>query len=142
MSATNIIDDLSPNELIGRGISSSKEARRARQNRISKSVFDPGEGKSDISVDRISAAPISEITKIAEKRDTDRSRTFYGWAAISVELASANKRRVVKSPIRNVNPYHADIKLPAAAADDVYQRAQHLQQLADASSWQAADMSQ
>ena len=142
MSATDIADDIAPNEIIGRGISSRNEARRARRNRTSKNVFDPGEGKSDISVDRISAAPISEITKIAKKRDTDRGRTFYGWAAVSVESASANNRRVVASPIPNLNPYHADIKLPASAAADEYQRAHHLQQLADASSWQAADMPQ
>lgn len=142
LSATNTADVLAPNELIGRGISSRNEARRARQNRISKNVFDPGEGKSDISVDWISAAPIGEITEIAEKRDADRGRTFYGWAAVSAEAASANNRRVVASPILNLNPYHADIKLPASAADDKYQRAHHLQQLADASSWQSAEMSQ
>ena len=105
-------------------------------------MFEPGEGKIDISVDWISAAPIGEITEIAEKRDADRGRTFYGWATVSVESASANNRRVVASPIPNLNPYHADIKLPASAAADEYQRAHHLQQLADASSWQAAEMSQ
>lgn len=109
-------------------------------------MFDPGEGKSDISVDRISVAPINEITEIAEKHDAARNRTFYGWAVVSAESASANKRRVVASPIPNINPYHADIELPANAADDEYQRKvrlqQHLQQLADASSWQAAATSQ
>ena len=105
-------------------------------------MFDPGEGKRDISVDRISADHINEITEIAKKHDTDRGRTFYGWAVVSVESASANKRKVIKSPIRNVNPYHADIKLPASVADDTCQLEMHLQQLADASSWQAAEMSQ
>lgn len=138
MSATNIADDLAPNELIGRRISSSKKARRARRNLIAASVFEPGEGKRDISVDRISVAPISEITEIADRHDAGRGRTFYGWVAVSVEAASANKRTVVASPIPNLNPYHADIKLPASAADDAYQRAEHLKQLADASSWQDA----
>ena len=142
MSATNIADQIDQQELIGRRISSRNEARRARRNRIAKNVFDPGEGISVISVDRISVAPINEITEIANKHDTGRGRTFYGWAAVSVEAASANKRRVVASPIPNVNPYHADIKLPASAAADEYQRAQHLLELADASSWQAAEMSQ
>ena len=140
MSATNTADGLAPNEIIGRGISSRNEARRARRNRTSKNVFDPGEGKSDISVDWISAAPIGEITKIAEKRDADRGRTFYGWAVVSVESARANNRKVVASP--NDNPYHADIKLPANVAYDEYQRKLHFQQLADASSWQAATVSE
>lgn len=146
MSATNIADDLAPNELIGRRVSSSKNARRARRNLIAASVFEPGEGKSDISVDRISVAPISEITEIADRHDTGRGRTFYGWAIVSVESASANERSVVASPIPNINPYHADIKLPTNAADNEYQRKvrlqQHFQQLADASYWQAAEMSQ
>ena len=142
MSAPNTADDLAPHELIGRRISSSRKARRARRNLIAASVFEPGGGKSDISVDRISAAPLSEITEIAERHDTGRGRTFYGWVAVSVAAASANNRRVVSSPIPNLNPYHADIKLPASAATDEYQRAQHLLQLADASSWQAATVSE
>ena len=145
MSATNIADHVAPQELIGRRISSSKEARRASRNQTRMGVFDPGEGKTVISVDRISAAPISEITEIAKKHDTARNRTFYGWAVVSVESARANNRKVVASPIPNINPYHADIELPTIAADDEYQRKvrlqQHFQQLADASSWQAADMS-
>ena len=145
MSATNTADGLAPHELIGRRISSSREARRASRNQTRMGVFDPGEGKTVISVDRISVAPISEITEIAKKPDTARGRTFYGWATISAAAASTNNRRVIASPIPKINPYHADIELPTAAADDEYQRKvrlqQHFQQLADASSWQAAEMS-
>ena len=141
MSGVEIPNDVAIDELLGRRVSSSREARRAERN-VRAGVFDPGEGMTRISVDRLSVAPSSEITEIAREHDRNRKRTFYGWAAIGVKSASANGRRVVATPIPEVNLYHADIELPDDVANDEYQRARHLQQLADASSWRAVEPSE
>ena len=141
MSGVEIPNDVAIDELLGRRVSSSREARRAERN-VRAGVFDPGEGMPRISVDRLSVAPSSEITEIAREHDRNRKRTFYGWAAIGVKSASANGRRVVATPIPEVNLYHADIELPDDVANDEYQRARHLQQLADASSWRAVESSE
>ena len=141
MSGVEIPNDVAIDELLGRRVSSSREARRAERN-VRAGVFDPGEGMTRISVDRLSVAPSSEITEIAREHDRNRKRTFYGWAAIGVKSASANGRRVVATPIPEVNLYHADIELPDDVANDEYQLARHLQQLADASSWRAVEPSE
>lgn len=141
MSGARISNDVDIDELLGRRISSSREARRAERN-VRSGVFDPGEGINSISVDRLSVAPSGEITEIAREHDRKRNRTFYGWATIGVKSASADGRRVVATPILEVNLYHADIELPDDVANDKYQRARHLQQLADASSWRAVESSE
>lgn len=139
MSSAKIPNTVALDEIIGRRISSSKEAERAKRKGVRPAVFDPGKDKTSISVDRISVAPSSEITAIAHEHDRKRKRTFYGWATIDVKSASVNGRRVVATPIPEVNLYHADIKLPDTVADDEFQ---HLHQLADASSWRAVESSE
>ena len=141
MSGAKVPNNVAQDEFLGRRISSSREVRRVERSGVGKGVFDPGEDTNSISVDRLSVAPISEITEIAREHDRKRKpkRTFYGWATIGVKSASADGRRVVATPIPEVNLYHADIELPDDVANDKYQRVRHFQQLADASSWRAVE---
>lgn len=122
-------------EELGRGVSSSKNARRARRSRVPYLEFLPKEGVTKISVDRLSITTPDKSTAIADRRDTARGRSFYGWAVVTAEAAGENGRRVVASPICGVNPYHADIVLPENTAEDRDEQVRHAQQLRDASDW-------
>ena len=122
-------------EELGRGVYSSRYARRCRQNRIPVKVFLERLGTVKVSVDRLTIAPISEVIDIAKVRAADRDGTFHGWAIATVEAVSSNNRTVVASPIADVNPYHADIVLPSYVADDREEQTRHAQELADLSHW-------
>lgn len=115
-----IPENIDPNEELGRGVSSSKIARRARRPnfQVPLNVFLPLRGESNISVDRLSVAPHNEAVAIADSRDEARIRTFYGWAATTGFAATDNRRAIVASPIPDVNPCHADIVLPGNAFYD------------------------
>ena len=132
-----IPESIALGENLGRGVSSSRIARRARRPnfQVPLNVFLPPRGESNISVDRLSVAPHEEAVAIADSRDEARNRTFYGWAVISTESAIHNGRLVAASPIPDVNPYHADIVLPENAAYDREEQKRHAQELADASFW-------
>ena len=99
--------------------------------------FLPRQGETHISVDRLSIAPLNDVTAIADARDGARNRNFYGWAVVSASNAALNGRIVEVSPILNINPYHADIILPQSAADDRDEQKRHAQELRDASRWRA-----
>ena len=132
-----IPESIAPGERLGRGVSSSRIARRARRPhfQIPLTVFLPPRGESTISVDRLSVAPHDAAATIADRRDRERARTFYGWAVITAEAATYNGREVVASPIPDVNLYHADIVLPQNVALDREEQKRHAQELADASYW-------
>ena len=77
-------------------------------------------GINTISVDRLTYAPLSDITIIADERATHRQpvRPFAGWAVITAKDAAKCARQVVASPTSNPpNPYHADIVLPESNKD-------------------------
>ena len=126
-----------PDEQLGRSVSSSRAARRAsRPNfQVPLNIFLPPRDESNISVDRLSVAPLEVAVAIADKRDAERDRRFYGWAVITAEAAAVNGRDVTASPIPDVNLYHADIILPPGAAHDRDEQKRHAQELADASFW-------
>ena len=130
----NIPNNIVPEEELGRGVFSSKNARRARQSRVPFNAFLEKEGQTDISVDRLSIAPEEKAVAIADNVGAARSRTFYGWAFITAEEARRNGREAIASPLKN-NPYHADIRLPDLAAEDREEQKRHAQELADASRW-------
>ena len=65
-----------------------------------------------------------------------RDATFYGWALVSADEAGRNARQVISSPVCS-NPYHADIVLPEATAEDREEQKRHAQELADASHWRS-----
>lgn len=132
-----IPESVAPDESLGRGISSSRIARRARRPnfQVPINVFLPPRGETDISVDRLGVAPHDAAVTIADTRDSARDRTFYGWAVLTAEVATGNGREVAASPIPCVNPYHADITLPEEATHDREEQKRHAQELADASFW-------
>lgn len=123
-------------EHLGRGISSSRSANKARKDggRVPFHEFMPPQGPICISVDRTDIAPLDEAISIAEKRDVIRSRIFYGWAVVSAKDAAREGRKITASSIPG-NPYHADIILPQDSADDRDKQRVHAHQLADASHW-------
>ena len=136
MTVSNLIDD---DEQLGRGMFSSRSARRCRNNRVPKNVFMEQVGVAEISVDRLSLAPLAEAERISVEIAAGRGqgRKFYGWAAIGVRRARASERKVEASPIP-ANPFHADIILPDRAMEDEEEQIRHAQELADNSSWRKA----
>ena len=126
--------EVAPDESLGRGVFSQNHARRAARNRVPLNVFLEAAGKVNLSVDRLDAGPLPELTAIATDVGARRLRTFYGWAVVRAFRASQNGRRAVKTPPPQ-NPYHADIVLPEKAADEREEQKQHAQELADAAQW-------
>ena len=121
-------------EDLGRSVFSSKNRDRARRGKAPHHVFLEREGTLEISVDRLNYAPEIEMSEIAERVAANRNATFYGWAVVVEDSACANERGAIATP-RPDNPYHADIVLPAPAAEDREEQKRHAQELADASTW-------
>ena len=128
-------ESVGADEELGRGVSSRKNAARARRSSVPYREFLPRSGVAEISVDRLSVTTAAESNAIAARRDSARGRSFYGWAVVTAEAAGENGRRVVASPIPDINPYHADIVLPEATAENRSEQIRHAQQLRDASYW-------
>ena len=127
------MNDVEPSEELGRGVFSSKAARRSRRS-VPHTVFLESRGNATISVDRLSVAPRTEALDHARNLAAQRARTFYGWAVVAAVLAASSGRRVVATP-QGDNPYHADIELPVSAQDERDDQIQHARELADASQW-------
>ena len=132
----NVPDHIASDEELGRGVFSSRNARRAERSRIPYNVFLEKVGQTDISVDRLSIAPEKEAVAIAVNVGAARTppATFYGWAVVTAEEARRNGREAIASPL-NDNPYHADIRLPELTVEDREEQKRHAQELADASRW-------
>ncbi len=130
----NIEDD----DLLGRAIFSSREAKRATVGKIRSSVFTEKLNKS-LSVDRFNFCSDKELTNIQDKNAQVRStkektqRSFYGWASLKVFDARKENRKVQSTPIKE-NPYHADIILPEDIETEDDQR-EHAINLAESSKW-------
>ena len=137
---------ISPNETLGRGVFSSTQARQANRGPMPGHVFLERCGEVTISVDRLDFAEPEDMATLGDAVAVGRSvgsvRTFYGWAVIAAygwaviaaEDAESNGRRVVATPQPD-NPYHADIILPASAAEDYKEQRRHTQELTAASRW-------
>ena len=129
-----IADDIAPAEHLGRGVFSSRNRDRSRRGKTPHHVFLVRQGETEISVDRLDRASATVAVEIAEQVAANRNASFHGWAVIVAELAGANGRRAIATP-RPGNPYHADIVLPALAAEDREEQKRHAQELADGSTW-------
>lgn len=127
-------EQIAPDEGLGRSVFSSREARRAARNRAGLNSFMEKVGELQISIDRLSVAPMDEAIAIAAKRGVARNRTFYGWALVMVHQACGSGRQVAASPQPD-NPYHGDIILPDEAKEDKDIQVSHAQALADVSCW-------
>ena len=137
----NNITGVAPTEELGRGVFSSKTARRAKRGQIPSHVFlesRENPRRNELSVDRLSMGAMTDLVVIAEQRASARNRRFYGWAVVVVSDAAASGRQVVASPLPNGgNPFHADIVLPASVIEDEDERKHHAEELATLSAWQA-----
>ena len=132
----NIPNNIAPEEDLGRGIFSRRNARRAERSRAPYNVFLEKVGQTDISVDRLSIAPEKEAVAIADNVGAARTppADCYGWAVVTAEEARRSEREAIASPL-NTNPYHADIRLPDLTAEDREEQKRHAQELADVSRW-------
>lgn len=128
------LSPIASDEDLGRGVFSSKQARRARSAGVRLNVFLERPGQLKISVDRLSLAPVDVADAMAESVAAARGANFYGWAVITAGAASADGRCVLATPLPD-NPYHADIVLPELAAHNLRTQREHAQKLADASRW-------
>ena len=129
---------VAPSEDLGRGVFSSRTARRARRGQIPSHVFLERVGQNELSVDRLSIGETADLVVIAERRASVRERTFYGWAVVVASTAATSGRRVVASPLPDEgNPFHADIVLPDSVIEDEDERKHHAEELASLSGWQA-----
>ena len=136
MSPEKVLNNIDPDEDLGRSVFSSSHAKRARRSRIPHHVFLEKEGENKISVDRLSIAPSDAALVLAEKTADSRNASFYSWATLVANKAETNGRRVVSSPMPiQDNPYHADIILPDSVEEDREEQKRHAQELADYSSW-------
>lgn len=128
------IEDIKPEEILGRFVFSEKQCKRARRGRILHQIFREKRGKLDISVNRLDLVKPSVAADIADAAAVNRGGVFYGWATVTAEQARSGKRRTVASP-QPGNCCHADIVLPDTARNDWEEQKRHAFELAEEAVW-------
>ena len=131
-------NDVEAEENLGRGIFSSKYAKRAQSGIMPYNVFLHRKGVACLSVDRLNKTTLTKATDIADSNATLRDGNFYGWAVITVEKAQESGRAVQATPRPN-NPFHADIVLPDSAIESWDEQKSHAHELAEEASWRERD---
>lgn len=124
---------VSDQEILGRRIISSRDARRASRNRIVPTVFIAAHPATDISVDRIHSPLELEVLNVAVD-ETPNDRNFYGWATLTAGQARERECCVEGTPTC-VNRFHADIILPSRVSGDPDAEIEKAKELANASKW-------
>ena len=124
---------INDDDLLGRAVFSSRQARKAKRGVVEDSIFLKKPGSVSLSVDRFGFYSEKELTSIQDKNAELRSqkelrRSFYGWVNIKAEKACRNNRKVQATPKEGSNPYHADIILPEGIDRD--QQITHARELA------------
>ncbi len=125
--------NLTPDEELGRRVSSSKDSRMARRGNIPLRLF-VQRNTRELSVDRIHEDWLPEIIAVAVNYDESRNRNFYGWVVVPQGVASSNGRGIELSPQEN-NEYHADIVLPDSVLSDKSERERHALELSAEAHW-------
>ena len=97
-------------DVLGRGVFSRKNAKRARRGIINHHIFLEKLGVDSLSVDRLDHATDDEMAEIGDQRAHLRKGIFCGWATVTVEQSSKGGRSVCPTE-KSCNPYHADIYL-------------------------------
>ena len=123
-----------PDEKLGRRVSSRSNRRLVQRGTVPLKLF-IRKCTYELSVDRLHDDYFSEITAIADEYDKNRERNFYGWAAVSQEIACRNGRYLKLSP-KTYNKFHADIVLPISVVSDKDEREKHATELAAFARWQ------
>ena len=130
---------LEADEQLG-GQVSSKSLRRASASPdlpMPREVFRQRD-KSAVSTDRLHSIHFPDVAGVARRLQETRDRNFYGWLVVTQTTATQCGRTITPSPVtvRGVcNPYHADIVLPSAVADDTDLYEAHLTALAATARW-------
>ena len=126
--------EIGSDERLGRRISSRGERNRVRRGDAPVSLF-MRKNMPLLSVDRLRDDWLADATDVAVGYDNERGRTFYGWAAVSLDDAARNDREVEPSP-QEGNQYHADIVLPPRVIFDKNEYERHAIELAAQARWQ------
>ena len=124
-------------DLLGRGVFSSRQAQRARRRKILHNVFLEIEEIDYLSVDRLDHVADQVMAEIGDRIAQGRGsgRSFYGWATVNVTKASEDGRSVLATPQLD-NIYHADIDLNVPPSFERRDRQiQHANTLAAAAEW-------
>ena len=134
-------------DTLARSVTSSRDARRCQRDDtpIPISVFD--NGQNTVSVDWTDCANQEALIALGDERAKKRGpkRKFHGWVKLSVASARGSNRTVTHTPLRQTqhnleNRFHVDITWPEGLNGDV--RTEHLQELVDASEWEASVVSE
>ena len=137
MTQADELPPLEDSDNLGRGVYKSNEAKRARNNVIMHTIFLEREDANSLSVDRLDIALDEEMTAIGDRNANLRGpdRNFYGWATITVAVASEDGRAVRATPLLE-NRYHADIDLNVPdEAERRERQQQHANALAASAEW-------
>ena len=102
------LTEIAPEECLGRGVFSRRDADRARRSSPRLNCFLVRRGDIEISVDRLCCAPEGFLEMLGKDHASKRKKTFYGWAVIIAAQAGSNGRQVQATPLCEVNPFHAD----------------------------------
>ena len=135
VSTTKNVPDVEPSENLARAITTSSEARQARNGNVRASVF-TYYGKSKVSVDRIDRMETADAVRHGENIATIRgpNRKFYGWAVMTVAEVLEEGSDVEAAPETD-NDWHAHIVMPRPAAFDEDVHDEHAGQLARRAVW-------
>ena len=120
-------------EILGRRIISSRDAKRASRNTIIPTVFIDDHPVIDISVDRIYVSFENEVLDVALD-ETPSDRNFYGWARLTAKQAR-DANCCVKGSRTCTNRFHAGIVLPSNVSGDTDEEIAKAKELAQVSKW-------
>ena len=123
-------------EELGRAVFSNRQRQAAERGRAPYSAFFERAGVRTISVTRMSYAPAAEAAAIGDAVGARREppATLHGWLIVAAFRVRAIGCDAAASPLGE-NPYHADVVLPAIAAEDRDAQRAFAQRLAQASLW-------
>ena len=134
-SAASPTPSLSDREMLARAVTRSSEARQSRKDNIPASVF-MREGSFELSTDRITRMTDDQAVEQGEHiaKTAGDTRSFYGWAVISVPNVKDVKLTAIKSPLSG-HKWHADILFPEEAVADSTKHTQWAGELARRADW-------
>ena len=125
-----VVMNLRVHHRLGRRAKYRRQAVRAERSRnVHASVFEPPNGRNEVSVDHLEDSGVTsddEIAKIATEELAAADHKFYGWYVLTVRDVEKEECSVLLSPTVN-NPYHADILYPET---DTVDRRHHFRQFA------------
>lgn len=149
MISREIEPELKRQDLLGRDVLSRSDRKKIQRGLPVPELFMDSASPFDLSVNRLAPEPGQEppadrpdlvsdrvIAQISDHRAKRLGRNFYGWAVLSVEHAEQEGRMVLATPQKD-NPWHADIRLPVEAKENIRIRRRHATRLAANVQWRS-----